>query len=468
MVSLNKSEYKLAPSILREYDIRGLVGQTLTENDAFVIGRAMATILNKKYKITAPKIVVAYDGRHSSPLFSSFLCEGLCVSGCEVIEIGCGPTPLLYFTVEYLASNAGIMITGSHNPPEFNGFKFVVDGKPFYGPSIKELGVIVERQDFLEGKGSIVKKDLSGAYIESLLNLCGSLLPNKVVWDPGHGATAEIIKTLIDRLPGQHILVNGSIDGAFPSHHPDPTIPENLNEIISIVKQKNYDLGFAFDGDGDRIGVIDELGRIIWGDQLLALLARDVLVDYPGGSIIADVKSSQVVFEEISRLGGMPIIWKTGHSCIKDKMLELSAPLAGEMSGHIFFNDHWFGFDDAIYTALRLLAMLKNSNSSLSQLYDSLPKLVNTPEIRFDCPDDQKFTVVSEVARNLEKNGADVLSIDGVRVTKDGGWWLLRASNTQPVLVARCEAKDIQTLREIKSELLYYLSKSKVTLPDLI
>ena len=467
MIDHNDKGHMLNRSILREYDIRGVVDESLTEQDAYAIGRGMATCVKTKLNTNISRFVVAYDGRFSSPSLSRRISKGLSDSGCDVLEIGCGPTPLLYFVTDYTKSDAGIMVTGSHNPPNYNGFKFVVDSKPFYGPSIQELGQVVEKGDFVSGQGNISKASFLNEYIDSLINLSGPLPAQKVVWDPGNGATAEVIRSLIKNLPGEHIIINGTIDGSFPSHHPDPTVPENLLQIKKILIDKGCDLGFAFDGDGDRIGVIDSMGRIIWGDQLIALFARQVLADAPGSKVIADIKSSQVVFDEILRLGGVPIIWKTGHSCIKDKMIEVSAPLAGEMSGHIFFGDRWFGFDDAIYASLRVLAMLKNSNTSLAKLYDSLPQLVNTPEIRFECPDDRKFEIVSEIAQRLKKDGADILSIDGVRVRRGNGWWLLRASNTQPVLVARCEAKDNKTLEELKSELLYHLSKSEIDLPKL-
>ena len=453
-------------TVLREYDVRGIVGDTLGEDDAWAIGRAMAGWLARN-GTEAPTVAVGYDGRLSSPSLNDRLSDGLVASGCDVIQTGLGPTPQLYFAAHDMACDAGIMITGSHNPPDYNGFKFMVAGKPFYGAAIQELGEIASAGAFVDGVGQVRRVDISGRYIDALIEAAGPLPSLKVAWDAGNGATGDVLSALVGRLPGEHTVLNGTIDGTFPVHHPDPTVPENLEQIIALVRGRSLDLGIAFDGDGDRIGVVDGEGRVLWGDQIIALLARGVLSDVPGATIIADVKASQALFDEIARLGGEPLMWRTGHSCIKDKMAEVGAPLAGEMSGHIFFGDRWFGVDDALYAALRLLAVLEMEGASLAALHDALPRLVNTPEIRFDCSDTRKFEVVDEVRDRLDAAGADVVGIDGVRVNRDGGWWLLRASNTQPVLVARCEAPDADTLDRLKHELVQQLAESGIAAPEI-
>tara|TARA_Y100001970_G_scaffold283401_2_gene398411 strand:- start:32750 stop:34171 length:1422 start_codon:yes stop_codon:yes gene_type:complete len=465
-VGRNFTKHKIEDSVLREYDIRGIVGKTISKEDAFFVGKSLASWLNIN-GIKKPKCVVGFDGRLSSSEFSDNICLGLIESGCEVINIGRGPTPLLYYAANRSNSHAGIMVTGSHNPPEYNGFKIVVDNKPFYGPKIQELGKISNHGKFINGKGVSKTVDFSNDYLEEIFNSTPSLPALKVAWDPGNGSAGELIESLVKKLPGEHILINSKIDGNFPSHHPDPTVPENLEQLRALVTKEKCDLGFAFDGDGDRIGIIDKFGRILWGDQYIALLAQDVLADSPGATIIGDVKCSQVLFDEILRLKGIPLMWKTGHSCIKEKMQEVSSPLAGEMSGHIFFSDRWFGFDDAIYAAVRLLMFLDEKSTPLSELYNSLPKAVNTPELRFDCPDEQKFMIIQEVLDRLQGDKfLDIVTVDGIRVNRTGGWWLLRASNTQPALVARVEAEDKEALGELTEELCSQLIESGLEPPD--
>jgi len=457
--------HKFHSSVLREYDVRGIVDDTLSGDDAFILGRSLATWMARN-GIAGHSVCVGFDGRLSSPALEERLVAGLKASGCDVVRIGLGPTPMLYYGTHDMACDAGIMITGSHNPPDYNGFKFMVGGKPFYGAAIQALGTIATEGDFVAGQGTDRSVDIMDEYISALVAAAGPLPTLRVAWDVGNGATGEVLEKLVTRLPGEHVVLNGEIDGTFPAHHPDPTVPENLEQIMAQVHADNLDIGIAFDGDGDRLGVIDGQGRILWGDQIIALLARPVLRDRPGATIIADVKASQALFDEITRLGGSPLMWRTGHSCIKDKMAELKAPLAGEMSGHIFFGDRWFGVDDALYAALRLLSVIATEEQSISALHDSLPRLVNTPEIRFDCPDSRKFEVVEEVRERLAAEDGDVIGIDGVRVNRDGGWWLLRASNTQPVLVARCEAPDDAILEALKAELLRHLRACGVEPPQ--
>jgi phosphomannomutase len=451
-------------SILREYDIRGIVGETLSAADAEAIGKAFATktarILNK----TAVKVAVGRDGRMSSPDMEAALVAGIKSTGATAVRIGIGPTPMLYYAAAELRVDAGIMVTGSHNPPTHNGFKMVIAGKPVYGEMIRDIGTMAKDGDFLTGSGAEETTDVREAYTRKLISALGGadISKMKIGWDAGNGAAGEIMVRLTKALPGTHRLLFETIDGNFPNHHPDPTEPENLHDLQELVAKEKLDLGIAFDGDGDRIGAIDAKGRIIWGDQLLAILARDVLSKHPGATIIADVKASQALFDEIAKMGGKPLMWKTGHSLIKVKMAETKSPLAGEMSGHIFFADEYYGFDDALYGAVRLLRAIARSGKSLTQLRDELPTLINTPEIRIPCPDDKKFAIVSDLAGELRKEGAEFNDVDGIRIKKDGGWWLLRASNTQAVLVARAEAPDEEVLAGLKADLKQRLSRHGV------
>ena len=451
------------PSILREYDIRGIVGQTLSEDDAHALGRAFATWLSGQ---GGQAVHVGRDGRLSSLALEEALVAGLTAGGMAVTRIGLGPTPMLYYAVVTGGGDGGIMVTGSHNPPEHNGFKIVALGKAFYGADIQRLGAIARAGDFVAGAGSDGAADVMEQYVARLADDYQGEAQLAVAWDAGNGSAGEVMQLLAARLPGHHVLLNAEIDGTFPNHHPDPTMPENLVQLQETVAGEGLDLGIAFDGDGDRLGAVDGKGRILWGDQMIAILARDVLARLPGATIIADVKASQVLFDEVARLGGTPLMWKTGHSLIKSKMAETGAPLAGEMSGHIFFADRYYGFDDALYAAVRLLSTVAGSGKSLAQLRDELPEMVNTPELRFPCGENRKFEVVDEVAARLAARGADVNDCDGVRVKTDDGWWLLRASNTQEVLVARCESATAAGLERLKAALVAELEKSGVEPPD--
>jgi phosphomannomutase len=448
-------------SILREYDIRGIVGETLHAPDAEAVGRAFATMVAKKSGKAAPRIAVGRDGRLSSPELEAALTAGIRSTGATAVRIPRGPTPMLYYAAAELPVDAGIMVTGSHNPPTHNGFKMVLAGKPVYGDMIRDLGKNAEAGDHPAGNGTEQTADVKEAYVKRLLQGLGNadISKMRVGWDAGNGAAGEVMAELAKRLPGTHMLLNETIDGTFPAHHPDPTEPENLHQLQELVKQNKLDLGIAFDGDGDRIGAVDGQGRIVWGDQLLAILGRDVLKTVPGATIIADVKASQALFDEIAKAGGKPLMWKTGHSLIKVKMAETKSPLAGEMSGHIFFAHEFYGFDDALFAAVRLLRAIANSGKSLAALRDELPNMINTPEIRVPCPDEKKFAVVKELADELRKEGAQFNDIDGIRIMKDGGWWLLRASNTQAVLVARAEAPNEATLTKLKADLKQRLSR---------
>ncbi len=453
------------PTILREYDIRGIFEQTLFEKDARAVGQVFGTIL-RRTKGEGARVCVGYDGRLSSPALEAALVEGLKSTGVNVERVGRGPTPMLYYATMESSADGGIMVTGSHNPPTHNGFKMMMSKKPFFGAQIKEMGVAATKGDFEKGSGAVKDVPVIENYIVRMLKDFHGTRALTAVWDPGNGAGAEVVSLLAKRLPGKHIVLNGTIDGTFPAHHPDPTVPKNLEQLIAAVKAEKAAVGFAFDGDADRIGVVDSQGRILWGDQIMQILAEDVLKNIPGAPIIADVKASQALFDEVARMGGKPIVWKTGHSLIKNKMAETKAPLAGEMSGHIFFADKYYGFDDAIYTAVRFLdIMTRGADYDLARRYDRMPVFINTPELRFPCADTRKFAVIDEVKLRLAKSGAKVSDIDGVRVTGKGGWWLLRASNTQAVLVARAEADSEANLEGLKAELAAQLKASGLDLP---
>ena len=456
----------LNPAILGAYDIRGIVGETLTDADMTAIGRGFATVARRCAPAgRPPSICVGRDGRLSSPALEDRLVAGLAGAGAEVLRIGVGPTPMLYFAAHTLACDGGMMVTGSHNPPAYNGVKMVMGGRPFYGADIANLAQVVADGAFSPGTGGATEVAVADAYVARLLAEAGTA-PFAVAWDAGNGAAGAVLGALVGGLPGRHILLNDTVDGTFPAHHPDPTVPENLTQLIDTVRAERCDLGIAFDGDGDRIGVVDGAGEILWGDQLVALLAREVLHAQPGATVIGDVKASGVLFDEIARLGGTPLMWRSGHAPIKAKMAEIGAPLAGEMSGHIFFADRYYGFDDALYAALRLLKLIDSEGRSLAALRAELPLRVSTPEVRFPCPDERKFEVAQEIRERLATAGARVSAIDGVRAESADGWWLLRASNTQPMLVARCEAKDAEAMQRLKDDLAAQLQLSGVEAPD--
>ncbi len=461
-----KFKHVFDPTSLREYDIRGIVGQTLGAADAFAIGRCFGSLVVQD---GGKNVVVGYDGRLSSPGLEAALVDGLKASGLDVIRIGHGPTPMLYYATTRLRAAGGIMVTGSHNPPNYNGFKMMAGGKPFFGAQIRRIGEMAATGDVVaEAPGTELSIDIAADYAARVAgDYDGGERRLKVVWDNGNGAAGDVLQRLVQILPGHHTVLNGIVDGNFPAHHPDPTVPANLAQLIATVAEQGADLGIAFDGDADRIGVVDDKGQILFGDQLLIVLGRDMLARHPGATIIADVKASQALFDEIARAGGKPLMWKTGHSLIKAKMAETGSPLAGEMSGHIFFNDErWYGFDDALYAAVRLLGIVARMDTSLSAVHDAMPKVINTPELRFNCDDRRKFGVIEEVAARLRQDGADVAAIDGVRVNTPDGWWLLRASNTQAVLVARCEASSEAGLDRLKAALVAQLQASGLPAPD--
>jgi phosphomannomutase len=450
--------HRFDPTSLREYDIRGIVGKALGPDDATAIGRGFGTRLRRA---GGTRVAVGYDGRTHSPLLEAALVEGLTASGVDVVRIGLGPTPMLYYAEATLEVDGGVQITGSHNPGEYNGFKMVLQHKPFFGTDIQDLGTLAEAGDWDEGEGTVSNYEIMDDYTNRIMaGYAGGAF--KIGWDAGNGAAGPIVDKLVTMLPGEHHTLFTEVDGNFPNHHPDPTDEKNLEDLKKLVKDKGLDFGLAFDGDGDRIGAVDGEGRVVWGDQLLAILAEPVLRELPGATIIADVKASQALYDRIAELGGKPLMWKTGHSLIKTKMKETDSPLAGEMSGHIFFAHDYYGFDDALYAAIRLIRAVRVMGGSLTDIKSAMPVMINTPEMRFQSSDDRKFKVVEEVLERLAASGADVDKTDGARVNTVDGWWLLRASNTQDVLVARAEAKDEAGLERLMGMINDQLAQSGV------
>ena len=445
-------------TVLREYDVRGIVGETLDTQDARAVGLSFGTMVRRQGGST---VVVCCDGRHSSPRLTEALISGLMATGCIVTRIGVGPTPMLYFSVFDLEADAGVMVTGSHNPANWNGFKMMLADRPVYGADIRLLGDMAAAGDWETGTGEQRSVPMIDRYVERLLqDFRGGAF--KIGWDCGNGAAGPVVERLTKLLPGEHLLLYTEVDGDFPNHHPDPTVEANLADLKQLVVQNACDFGVAFDGDADRIGAVDGQGRVVWGDQLLSILAQPVLSDLPGATVIADVKASQTLFDRITLLGGKPAMWKTGHSLIKARMKELGAPLAGEMSGHIFFGHRWYGVDDGILGAVRLIEAVTAQGGSLTSLKDAMPVVQSTPELRFQSSEERKFRVVEEVLARLKAEGAIVDETDGARVQRDGGWWLLRASNTQDVLVGRVEAVSLPKLDALKAELFDQLSLSGV------
>ncbi len=448
------------PTVLREYDIRGIIGETLGPDDARAIGRSFGTLLKRA---GGEKVAVGYDGRVSSPMLEHALVEGLTGSGCDVVRIGMGATPMLYYAEASTEDvHGGIQITGSHNPPNYNGFKMVFQGRPFFGADIQKLGEISAAGDWEGGAGEVTTREILGDYVERMLEgLAGidraTLESLRVGWDAGNGAAGPALEALAARLPGEHHLLFTEVDGHFPNHHPDPTVEENLADLRALVASKNLDFGVAFDGDGDRIGAIDGEGRVIWGDQLLMIYAEDVLKTHPNATIIADVKASRALFDHVTEHGGQPLMWKTGHSLIKSKMKETGSPLAGEMSGHVFFADTYYGFDDALYAGVRLLAASARLGRSVTELRSAMPAMLNTPEMRFQVDEARKFRAIAEISERLKTSPGpeveEVNATDGVRVNTRDGWWLLRASNTQDVLVARAESDTEEGLERLMAQI---------------
>ena len=436
------------PTIFREYDIRGIADVELLDADVEQLGRAFGTYLQRQ---SGKRITLGRDTRLSSTRLRDALMRGLVASGCHVTDLGVVPTPVLYYSCFHLKANGGVMITGSHNPSEFNGFKTVCGESTIHGEAIQEIRRIIDDGDSLSGEGSERSEDLVTPYVEEISRQFHFERRIKVVIDAGNGTGGPVMRRITANLNVDATEMYYEMDGRFPNHHPDPTVPQNLAALIAKVKETGADLGIAFDGDTDRIGAVDEHGTVIYGDQLMIVYGREILTRKPGATFISEVKCSQIMFDDLKKRGGNPIMWKVGHSLIKAKMKESHAELAGEMSGHMFFADRYFGFDDALYAACRLIEIVAASGKPLSAQLADLPKTVTTPEIRFDCPDELKFEVVRRCTEVLRARHRTV-DVDGVRVIFPEGWGLVRASNTQPVLVMRFEATTPELLRQYQDE----------------
>jgi phosphomannomutase/phosphoglucomutase len=436
------------PLIFREYDIRGMVGKDLSAETVVSIGRGFGTYAARK---GVGSLMLGRDCRLSSASFRDAMAEGLLSAGVNVVDVGICPTPLLYFSIVRFGGEGGVMVTGSHNPPEFNGFKMCVGAATLYGEQVQEIRRIIEKGDFASGKGKETRREVVPDYREYVKSNISIPRRLKVVVDAGNGTAGPVAPPLFRDLGMEVVELFCEMDGSFPNHFPDPTIPENLRFLIRAVREERADVGIAYDGDADRIGAVNEKGEVLYGDYLLILFAREILGRKPGATVISEVKASQNLYDDIARHGGRPVMWKAGHSLIKKKMREESAEVAGEMSGHIFFADRYLGFDDAIYASARLFEILAHSDRPLSEMLSDLPPVVATPEIRVTCSDKDKFLVVEKVAEIVRPQAKEVIDVDGVRALFDGGWGLVRASNTQPVLVLRFEGKDRKTVERIRA-----------------
>ncbi len=434
------------PDIFREYDIRGIAGEDLTDENVLTLGRALGTYFHRN---NCKQIMVGQDCRTSSPAYAKQVIAGLRASGCNVIDIGICPTPILYFSIQHFKADGGVMVTASHNPPQYNGFKLCQGLDSLHGEQIQQIYQLIQNQDFVDGQGTLDAQDAVTPYKSFVLDNINLSRPLKIAIDAGNGTAGVIAQPVLEALGCEVHALYCDMDGRFPNHEADPTKVENLKALIALVQSKGLDVGLGYDGDGDRIGVIDETGNMVYGDQLMIIFAREILTRKPGATFISEVKCSQTMYDDIEKHGGRAIMWKTGHSLIKKKMKAEQAELAGEMSGHIFFADRYLGFDDATYASCRLLEILADSGKRVSELLADVPQTFTTPEIRVDCPDDQKFAVVDQVTRHFKKEHR-VIDIDGMRVLFDDGWGLVRASNTQPALVLRFEALTEARLTDIR------------------
>jgi phosphomannomutase/phosphoglucomutase len=452
----------LKPTIFREYDIRGIADSELLSPDIELLGRGLGTYL--KRRSGGSQINVGRDCRLSSSRLRDALVKGLLDAGCNVSDIGVAPTPVLYYSAHHWKADGAIMITGSHNPPEYNGFKSVCGSDTLHGEAIQQVRRLIDAQDFERGSGQLASIDAVTPYVDEIAAQFHFDRRIKIVADAGNGTAGPVIHRIFQKVDVDATELFFEMDGHFPNHHPDPTVPANLSALIEKVKETGAELGIAFDGDSDRIGAVDERGEVVYGDLLLLIYAREVLTRKPGATFIGEVKCSQVMYDQLNQLGGNAIMFKTGHSLIKAKMKEEHAELAGEMSGHMFFSDRYHGYDDALYAACRLIEIVAKSGRPLSAQLEGVPHMVSTPEIRIDCPDDLKFAVVERVAEHFKKIRKTV-DIDGVRVIFPEGWGLLRASNTQPVLVMRFEAATSALLKQYQNEVEQALEEAKLQVP---
>lgn len=436
----------LSPEIFREYDIRGIADVQLPDDGVKALGQAFGTYLTGH---GARKVNLACDCRLSSPRLHDALLAGLLATGCEVTDLGIVPTPLLYYSVFHLHAEAGVMITGSHNPSDYNGFKVMHGKSTIHGEEIQKIRRIIESGEFATGNGSVKPFDIVTPYVDEIAGQFTLPRRIKIVSDAGNGTAGPVLRRILQKLNCESIELFFEMDGHFPNHHPDPTQPENLQHLVAAVLANQADAGLAFDGDSDRLGAVDEKGTVLYGDQLMIIYGREILSRKPGATIIGEVKSSQNMYDQLSWMGANAVMWKTGHSLIKAKMQESRAELAGEMSGHMFFADRYYGFDDALYAACRLLEIVSNSPEPLSAQLRGLPPTFATPEIRIDCPDAGKFAIVNAVREKFRRD-YDVIDIDGARIKFARGWGLVRASNTQPVLVLRFEAQSPELLAQYR------------------
>ncbi len=441
--------------IFREYDIRGVAEKDITENDAVSIGKAYGSMIKRS---GGAKVTVGRDCRNSSPVFSMRFIEGVLATGCDVIDVGVCPTPVLYFSIPHLSVHGGAMITASHNPPEYNGFKLMKGSDSIHSQGLQEIRKIIDRQGYACGSGSLMETDVITPYMKYIENNISISKKIKIGIDAGNGTGGITALPVLKNLGCDVYDIYCDMNGNFPNHPADPTVKNNMLDLIALVKEKKLDLGVGYDGDADRIGVVDENGSIVYGDQLVVIFAREILSRKPGATFISEVKCSMTMYDDIKKHGGRAIMWKTGHSLIKKKMKQENAALAGEMSGHMFFADRYFGFDDALYATCRLLEIMSATNKNVSELMADLPKTYTTPEIRVQCDDDIKFDVVKKITA-LFKKQYEVIDIDGMRVIYDDGWGLVRASNTQPALVLRFESLTEQGLARIKNEIETALNK---------
>ncbi|MDP2497647.1 MAG: phosphomannomutase/phosphoglucomutase [Candidatus Palauibacterales bacterium] len=454
---------RVPDNVFRAYDIRGIVDEQLTRDFARGLGRAFASRVRQE--VETPTLAVGQDNRPSSGPLADALAEGMTASGADVLRVGTVPTPGLYFADHHFDADGSVQITGSHNPPEYNGFKMVLGGGPFYGDEVQALRQRMIGEDFAEGSGREEERpDLLDRYVEAVADRSPLPEPVSVVLDCGNGAGSVAAPDALRAAGADVECLYCESDGTFPNHHPDPTVDENLEDLIDRVRSTGADLGVALDGDADRVGAVTGEGEIVRGDHLLLLLALDVLENRPGAPVIFDVKCSQAVPEMIREAGGEPVMWKTGHSLIKEKMRQTSSPISGEMSGHIFFADNWFGFDDAIYASARLARLVARSGRSLGDLLGDVPRYPSTPELRLDCPEEEKFEVVREAVEHY-RGSHEVVDVDGARVQFDGGWALIRASNTQPVVVVRLEADSRERLAEIRDDVAALLGGHGIEVP---
>lgn len=433
--------------VFREYDIRGIVDEEIKNPDVILLGRAFGTYMADEQK---KRVVVARDCRLSSELYRELLIEGLLASGLEVVDVGLCPTPLLYFAIRHLQADGGIMITASHNPPEYNGFKVCNGFDTISGAEIQKLRAVMESKNLMAGTGHLSQYDIIKPYTEFVVQNINLARKLRVGVDAGNATAGPVVLPILEQLGCEVHPIYCEMDGTFPNHEPDPTVLENLQDLISLVREKKLDVGVAYDGDSDRLGVVNHLGEVVYGDKLMIIFAREILSRRPGTTFISEVKCSKILYEDIEKRGGRAIMWRTGHSLIKAKMKEESAVLAGEMSGHMFFKDRYFGYDDGIYASCRLLEILSNTGETIPELLAGVPATHTTPEIRVPCPDEMKFEVVAKATRFFKKNGYDVIDVDGARIVFADGWGLVRASNTQPVLVLRYEAETAERLEEIR------------------